>query len=134
MSQTITPWEILTSDEQFLDREKSDECTPTVRANAADLAERCSKLFDAIGHIPAVSSGFRTSSANAKAGGASRSAHCTGEACDFRDPDGYLGRAILGRLDLLEQFDLYLENPHYTPTWVHLQSRKTASGKRVFNP
>jgi hypothetical protein len=35
---------------------------------------------------------------------------------------------------LLEQYDLYMEDPLYTTTWVHLQTRPTKSGSRVFKP
>ncbi len=134
MPQTITPWDVLTSGEKYPEREKSDECTTLVRQNAADLADRVSRLLDALGRKAAISSGFRTLSANRSVGGAQVSAHCTGEAVDLADTDGGLGRTILARIDLLDAYDLYLENPAYTRGWVHLQSRKTASGRRVFVP
>jgi hypothetical protein len=35
---------------------------------------------------------------------------------------------------VLEACDLYCEDFKYTKTWVHLQSRPTRSGKRIFKP
>jgi hypothetical protein len=111
---------------------KSDECNVSVRINAADLAERVSKLITRLGVNASVSSGYRTQKANSGANGATRSAHMTGEAVDLVDKDGSLARMITERL--LEEFNLYMENPQFTKGWVHLQIRKTRSGKRVFNP
>lgn len=132
MSQAIAPLDVLTSDDQFPEREKSDECNSSVRVKAADLAERCSKLFDHLGVVPAISSGFRTSAVNAKVGGSCHSAHLSGEACDFHDENGSLGRAITTAL--LEQFNLYMESTQHTPGWVHLTTRAPGSGNRVFRP
>jgi hypothetical protein len=136
LSQLIAPIDILTSSGKYPDREASPECVAGVRINASDLAERVSKLLGSMGlPAPKISSGFRTKAANmALTNSAKDSAHMHGQAVDLEDPAGFLGRAILSRPDLLELFDLYLENPHFTHAWVHLQSRKTASGNRVFNP
>jgi hypothetical protein len=132
--QTLTPWAVLTSDDKYPEREKSDECDSEVRAAAADLAERVSKLLDELGKSARVSSGFRTQSANKAVGGAKTSNHLTGKAVDLEDTDGSLGRDILKRIDLLATHDLYMENPQYTHGWVHLQTEPTKSGRRVFVP
>lgn len=135
MPQILAPWDILTSSEKHPDREKSPECVPGVRINAADLAERVSKLLGALNVTKcAVSSGFRTPGANKAANGAKQSAHMTGQAVDLEDKDGSLGRALTANPGLLDQFDLYIENPYYTAGWVHLQSRPTLSGRRIFTP
>lgn len=134
MPQTISPLAILTSDGRYPEREQSDECSSAVRANAADLAERVSRLLDFLGVKAAISSGFRTREANAKAGGSKNSAHLTGQAVDLYDPKGTLTAAITRDPGLLDTFDLYVENPYYTKGWLHVQSRPTASGRRIFTP
>jgi hypothetical protein len=72
MPQLISPWDVLTSGGKHEDREKSAECDSSVRINAADLAERVSKLLDVVGRRATVSSGFRTLSTNRTTGGATR--------------------------------------------------------------
>lgn len=64
--------------------------------------------------------------------GAPKSAHKTGEAVDVYDPDNKIDSWITDAI--LEKFDLYRESPAHTLTWLHLQSRKTGSGKRTFIP
>lgn len=132
MPQSLTPLDVLTSGGKYPEREQSDECTSSVRIKAADLAERVSKLCDFVGHVPAVSSGFRTSAVNAKVGGSSHSAHLTGEAVDLYDKDGSLARKVTGHF--LAQFDLYAEDPAATGGWLHLTTRRPPSGSRIFKP
>lgn len=134
MPQTISPWDILTSGGKHDAREKSPECTTAVRVNAADTAERVSKLCDRLGVRPSITSGFRTASANRAAGGSPNSAHLTGEAVDLEDTKGEVGRAILADPGLLDECDLYIENPQFTKGWVHCQTRRTKSGRRIFVP
>ena len=82
-----------------------------------------------------ISSGWRPSVFNkAVPGAAVQSAHITGEACDFSDPDRSLGKFCMDNLELLGKLGLYLEDLAHTPTWVHLQIRKPRSGNRVFKP
>lgn len=134
MPQLITPWDVLTSSGRYEDRTDHEECTTGVRINAADTAERISKMLGRLGLTGDVSSGFRTSAANGSAKGAKRSAHMSGQAADLHDPQGVIKDAIMANLSVLEEFDLYMENPQYTPTWCHLQIRPTKSGNRVFIP
>jgi hypothetical protein len=134
MPQTISPLDILNSHGKHPEREKSDECTSEVRIKAADLAERVSRLVDHLGIKPIISSGFRTTEANRKAGGSRSSAHLSGEAVDLEDKDGKIAILINARPDLLATYDLYMENTNYTSKWVHLQTRPTLSGRRIFVP
>ena len=78
-----------------------------------------------------INCGYRCPAHNAAVGGAPSSAHQTGQACDVYDPDGSLKAWIA---PLLEKYGLYMEAPHYTSNWCHLQTRPTASGNRVFIP
>lgn len=82
--------------------------------------------------VATVSSGFRPSAANSNAGGAKKSAHMSGEAIDLVDIDGKL--KVKMSLELLKKYDLYMESGEYTKTWLHLQTRPTRSGRRIFIP
>jgi hypothetical protein len=134
MKSEITPWDVLTSSGRYEDRIDHEECTPAVRIAAADLAERVSKLLTRCGLRGDVTSGFRTSAANGSAHAAKRSAHMSGEAVDLADPHGAIANTILGLPHVLEDYDLYMENPQYTKGWVHLSTRAPKSGNRIFIP
>lgn len=134
MPQTLSPLDILTSGGSHSDFEKDPECTTDVRVHAADLAERVSKLLDHLGVKPRINSGFRTTRHNKSIGGAASSSHCTGQAVDLADPTGSLAATVTADPGLLVTYDLYMENAYYTKTWCHLQTRPTASGRRIFTP
>lgn len=129
---TLDQW--ITSSGRYPERAKSYELTASVIKNAKVLLQRVNAALNYLGvENPSVSSGFRTRSVNQSLpNSAKMSAHMSGEAIDILDPsgdlDGRLTRAVL------EKFDLYREDSEYTVGWTHLQSRKTASGKRVFVP
>jgi hypothetical protein len=131
----VTPWDILTSSEKYPEREKSEECTSRVRIYAADLAERVSRLLNHLNISAKVSSGFRTSAVNASIpNSAKRSAHMLGCAVDLEDHANALDDAIMKDPGVLTQFDLYLESPHHTPGWCHIQTVRPPSGNRIFLP
>lgn len=81
-----------------------------------------------------VSSGYRPGRYNSNAGGAAKSSHLTCEAVDFADPNGSFALWCLDNLATLKKAGLFMEDPRWTPGWVHLQSRKVRSGNRVFVP
>lgn len=82
-----------------------------------------------------VSSGYRPAAVNAQVpNSAKRSAHMYCQAVDLKDPEGNLARYMLLNVSLLDKWDLYLEDPSYTKGWVHLQTRRTRSGRRIFKP
>lgn len=62
------------------------------------------------------------------------SAHKEGQGVDLFDPFGSIGAFLLARETVLHRHGLFMENPAATPTWCHVQTRKTRSGMRVFNP
>ncbi len=130
--KVIYPIDVLTSSNRFPEREKSEECTSLVRQNAADTAERVTKLLEDIDYATYVTSGFRTRQSNKKAKGAIFSAHLQGRAVDLFDPDGKLANKILAKPQVLVDYDLYLENPQYTKGWVHLDTTKRKN--RIFIP
>lgn len=100
----------------------------------AALLESLNLLRKEYGKPMRVTSGYRTPERNARVGGAKGSLHMQALACDFADQDGSLARWCLNNLDALDRAGLYLEDPGYTPGWVHVQAKPPKSGKRVFKP
>jgi hypothetical protein len=127
---TLEQW--ITSDGQYPARAKSPELTPTVKANAVELLKRVNALLDYLGvQNVKVSSGFRTAAANAATpGAAKRSNHMTGMAIDLKN----ITLHNLLTVEVLIKFDLYAEDFKWTRSWTHLQTRRTASGRRIFMP
>lgn len=135
----ITLDDYVTASGTYPERLKSKELTAQVKLNAVELLKRVNSLLEFMGYMePKVSSGFRPSSVNSKIGNASKkSAHMSGEAIDLLDDkDQTLCLSI--KKPLLVKFDLYKEDSGSTigvnTNWVHLQSRETSSGKRIFKP
>lgn len=62
------------------------------------------------------------------------SSHLYGCAVDIADPDGKLAAFLLAMKEKLVECGLWMENPKYTPGWVHLQTYAPKSFNRVFNP
>lgn len=77
---------------------------------------------------------YRSPEHNARVGGAKKSSHLTGCACDIADSDGKLADYIMTNPELLEECDLYAEDFDSTPTWVHLTTLAPKSGRRIFKP
>jgi hypothetical protein len=118
------------------DRTHADELTPDIRANASVIVDKVNRLLHAAGRTTAsVRSGWRPVEVNAATSGAAPgSKHLTARACDVADPDRSLARWCLANLDQLEFIGLWMEDPAYTHSWVHLQSVAPGSGRRVFRP
>ncbi len=77
---------------------------------------------------------YRNPEHNARVGGARRSMHLTGNACDIADADCKLKSFLRQNPDALVHAGLYAEDYAHTPTWVHLQRVPPKSGRRVFKP
>lgn len=111
-----------------------NEYNTEIKANAEVLLTYVNDLLKQLDLDVEVSSGFRPPSYNKTVKGAARkSKHQTGEAIDLRDPKGELAKLLLTE-GILEEFNLYMEDPKFTKGWVHLQSRPPGSGRRVFKP
>jgi hypothetical protein len=115
--------------------------TPTLRENAETIVEKANKFLEAAAndgipsYSPVLASGWRPDRYNHLIpNSAKKSRHITCEAVDLRDPDGFLAAFAKRRIDLLEELGLYMEDPRYTPKWVHLQTRAVPSGNRIFIP
>jgi uncharacterized protein YcbK (DUF882 family) len=100
--------------------------------NAIKLLEKINALFVELEIVPYLTSGYRPGHWNKAAGGSEKSAHLSCEAIDIDDQFGKIKKKIT--LELLEKYDLYMEDGSKTLTWIHLQTRKTRSGKRIFLP
>ena len=130
------------------DRTHGAELTPEVTANAVVLVERinhvlaCAAADDVCPEIHPetgtfVASGWRPRAVNDATPYAGRtSKHVIGCAVDLRDPSPQraLARWCLRNRTILEEVELWMEDPRWTPTWVHLQSIPPVSGNRVFVP
>jgi hypothetical protein len=124
-----------------------DELTAEIRINVAKLIPRVNAIIammardgiapaeDASTHC-AVASGWRPGAVNAGiANAAARSKHMTGEAVDLRDnPERELCRWALANPDALVTMGLWMEDPRWTPGWLHLQCVPPKSGNLVFVP
>lgn len=105
-----------------------DEYRSDYRTNAIELIKRVNPfLNEVIELIPAhsfftvVSSGWRPPSINVKTpGSAKNSLHIQGKAIDIADPNGFLKKTILANSHLLKKYNLWMEDPEMTPTWIHL--------------
>ena len=105
-----------------------------VISNLMKLRERLNKLGFGFKPPRVFTCTYRSPEHNARVGGAKKSSHLTGCACDIADADGKLADYIMTNPELLEECDLYAENPEKTKGWVHLSSLAPKSGKRIFNP
>lgn len=123
----------LTSDNKYPFRANSPECTDEVKNNAKILISKLNQLFRELNLKDCeISSGYRTSDANKAAGGAIKSKHMTGNACDIKDLDGSLKKLV--NEEILIKYGLYCEIFEYTKTWVHFQDISPKSGNRFFIP
>jgi uncharacterized protein YcbK (DUF882 family) len=116
------------------DRHKAAPLTEEQWLNLCDLLVRVNALRMHYGKPLLVSSGYRPPNINSKVGGAPNSAHVACQAVDFHDKDGDLQRWILANEYLLKHLGLYMEDPKFTLGWVHLATRRPASGSHIFKP
>ena len=122
--------------------------TLEIAKNIEELSRSINLLFGSFGDRRRVTSGLRSPEFNAAliAAGkkaAKHSLHLRGAAADLEDDDGKLAAWCNANLDLLEHFNLWMEDTRYTrekrdngtwAQWVHLQRFPPKSGKRVFIP
>lgn len=123
---------ILDSDGRY--KARATEAPKEVIDAAHVLAVRLHELFVYYKQDkrPRITSGYRTPAANKAAGGAKKSSHLEGRACDFADPTGEFAEWCVKNVHLLEECRLWMEDPASTKGWVHLQCRE--AGARIFKP
>lgn len=124
----ISPQEIL------MGREVQYPLTPELKSNLDKLLVSVNRLRVYYGKPLIVTSGYRPGHYNEKAKGAKDSAHLYCQAVDFRDKDQALAKWLMSNPQMLMDCGLYMEDPQYTPTWIHVQIRKPPSGQYVFKP
>lgn len=92
--------------------------------------------FDTDLELDTWASGWRPPSVNGSTpNAATGSKHLTARAGDVHDTPGRdFARWCLRNLDRLEAVGLWMEDPQWTPTWVHLQIVPPGSGRRVYVP
>lgn len=122
------------------DRKFPRELNAEICNNAALTVSRINRLLGLAAEegieCDTVSSGWRPLAINdATANAAKASKHIKALAADLRDtPQRDLARWCLRNLKHLESIGLWMEDPRWTPTWVHLQIVPPGSGRRVFVP
>lgn len=75
--------------------------------------------------------GFRISTTSV---GAAKSQHREARAVDVYDPNRALATWVIANQARMRELGLWIEDPRWTPTWVHLQSLAPGSGNLVFVP
>lgn len=110
-----------------------------IEKNLDILFQRLMELQDACEMALTITSGLRSDEFQMKLieEGKSKafgSKHLAGAAADLADPEGILSDWALSNLKVLENIGLWMEDPNYTPGWVHVQMMAPRSGKRVFIP
>lgn len=140
---------MITQTDYFMGREVThpEECTDEIRDNAALTVSRVNLLLeeadldlvepgiDEVTGTP-VASGWRPRGINARTqNSATGSKHITAQACDLQDtPERRLASWCLRNLAALERIGLWMEDPQWCPTWIHLQTVPPGSGLRVYRP
>lgn len=109
----------------LMNRDKEYPIDAVLEANLAVLLEKINKLQVLCPIKFKVTSGYRPGKYNVLAGGAKKSSHLTCEAVDLADKSGVLKAWCVKNIDKLNEIGLYMEDPARTPSWVHLQTRKT---------
>lgn len=146
---------LLTVEMYLMGRERShaSEFTPVLLGNAREWVRRNNLLLARMaqdGVAPAtdqvtgtaMASGWRPPGVNARTANAGKaSTHITCEGGDLQDHlDRRLARWCLAHLDVLEQLELWIEDPRWTAgrtgtdPWLHTQTRAPRSGRRVYVP
>ena len=118
-------------------RDLTDEIIQNAQITVERVNEVLLAFHDDMGiALETVASGWRPAVVNeATSNAAKSSTHLTAEAVDLRDtPDRDLARWCLRNLKRLDDAGLWMVDPQWTPTWVHLQIRPPKSERRVYVP
>lgn len=137
----ITLKDYVTASGKYPNRDNSPELTELVVQNAVNLIIQINRLLKDLGVKDVkVSSGFRPSAANQAAGGAKKSLHQRGLACDILDDKNQtLYKLIAAKPDLLLKHGLWMEHGDFTKgkwtNWVHLDmGTRSERPVRIFKP
>jgi hypothetical protein len=116
---------VVTLTEFLKGRDTVEALTETKWRNACELLSRINFLRAVYDKPLIVSSGYRPKKINDSVGGAKNSAHLSCEAIDIVDVSREFAAFCNENIPLLTRLGLYLEDTSATPSWVHLQTRKT---------
>lgn len=123
------------------DSEYAEDWTSEIQYNGAETVRRWNLVLDKFTqktHLccDEVASGWRPIAVNSTTSNAGmHSNHITAKACDIRDTQNRdLAQWCLDNQNFLEEIGMWMEDPRWTPTWVHLQTIPPASRKRVYVP
>lgn len=122
------------TEKEMLCRYDYKDVPADVYANLMDLRMHLNMLGQRFLPARILTCAYRNPEHNARVGGAKRSTHLTGNACDIADADGRLKAYLRAHPDELVRAGLWAESYDATPTWVHLQRVPPKSGVRVFIP
>jgi hypothetical protein len=82
-----------------------------------------------------IHSGWRPLAVNEHTSNAAKSSnHLKGLAADLLDPQRKLGTWAVNNLPVLEEIGLWMEDPRWSPTWLHVQCVPPGSDRRVYIP
>ena len=119
------------------DKTHAEELTDEIRDNALKTVLKANELLARAGHsdIQHVSSGWRPQAVNDHtANAAANSKHLTAQAVDLPDPNRSLADFVVDNRHMLEELDLYIEHPGWTPGWLHVQTVPPKSERRIYIP
>lgn len=119
----------------------ASECTDEIKANAQRTVDKVNELItiaeslDGI-VIDTVASGWRPKSVNDKTQNAGKSSkHISALAVDLKDTaNRALAKWCIMNQPELVRIGLWMEDPRWTPTWVHFQIVPPASWNRIYIP
>ena len=136
--------------EELIDIEDLEDAPLHVQWNLMVLHYKLNVLRRAYGRPMIINSGFRSETQHIRIYDAINdrravkglrplkvpwgSQHLIGAAADISDPKGNLKHFLEENHHLLEQLDLYLEDPEVTVGWIHVQLYAPKSGSRIFKP
>lgn len=132
---------VITIEQYWMGRDKQfpDLLSETVKQNAFAWVMHITtllKLAEVDGIIRnELSSGWRPHIINdVTSNAAKKSSHIVGLGGDIKDPDRAFAQWCVNNTDKLAACGIWMEDPRWTPTWVHLQITPPKSGKRIYIP
>jgi uncharacterized protein YcbK (DUF882 family) len=123
---------MITLHDYLMGRDKTHPVSQEQLRNAADLLSRVNYLLGMLRMVRRVTSGYRPAQINASVGGSQRSTHLLCMGIDIEDRGRELSQVLMQNVRYLEEVNLYMEHPDFTPSWVHLDTRKRQN--RIFKP
>lgn len=106
---------------------------PDIQKNLILVAKKMERIRSIVGGPLIVTSGWRPEKYNELIGGASRSAHKDGLACDFQHPSISADELREKLFPYLEKLKIRMENLPGS-SWVHIDLKKPGRSGRYFKP